>query len=336
MENKEIEWLRRLQGKAVKPAKQSAKQKNTKKDDAQQPNAERAPQSSNVAKPKGNGMKDIAGMNDLKEKIQDEFIDVINHPDQAKRFGINPPSLLFYGPTGCGKTYFAEKMAEEIGINFMKVVPDDIANQFCHGTQQLINQVFTEAEKKAPTLLFFDEFDCMVPKRSHCEGNRHMNGEVNEFLCMLNNASERGIYVVAATNHPEFIDSAVLRSGRIDEMVYIDMPDEESRKSLFSLALSKLPVEDSIDTNTLATMTKGYNCSDISYIVKKAARKVFKNNIHDAEGKEHIITQQLLEEIISAQRPSITAKELQEYERVRNEFSPKDDAKKPVRIGFRQ
>ena len=88
---------------------------------------------------------------------------------------------------------------------------------------------------------------------------------------MLNNASGRGVYVLAATNRPERIDKVVLRTGRIDEMVYIAMPDKEARKSLFSLALSKLPSDEGIDINRLAELTEGYNCSDISYIVRSAA-----------------------------------------------------------------
>lgn len=165
-------------------------------------------------------------------------------------------------------------MAEEIGINFMKIVPDDLACTWVHGTQQKIGEVFKDAEKKAPTLLFFDEFDAMVPKRSGDEANQHYDSEVNEFLCMLNNASERGVYVLAATNHPERIDKAVLRTGRIDEMVYIDMPDKEARKSLFTLALSKLPSDEGIDINRLAELSEGYNCSDISYIVRCGKKDV--------------------------------------------------------------
>lgn len=290
---------------------------------------------SKTAAAKGNGFGDIAGMNELKEFVTEGFINVLRNRKCAERYGIKPPSMLFYGPAGCGKTFFAEKMAEEVGINFMKIVPDDLACTWVHGTQQKIGEVFRDAEKKAPTLLFFDEFDAMVPKRSGDEANQHYDSEVNEFLCMLNNASDRGIYILAATNHPERIDKAVLRTGRIDEMVYIDMPDKEARKSLFSLALSKLPSEEDIDTNRLAELTEGYNCSDISYIVKSAARKMFNATIKEQTEDYRRISQSLLEETISGKNPSVSGKDLREYERVRSEFSPKDKGRRHTSIGFR-
>jgi len=284
---------------------------------------------------KGNGFKDIAGMEKLKEFITEGFINVLRNKKCAEVYDIKPPSMLFYGPAGCGKTFFAEKMAEEVGINFMKIVPDDLACTWVHGTQQKIGEVFRDAEKKAPTLLFFDEFDAMVPKRSGNEENQHYDSEVNEFLCMLNNASERGIYVMAATNHPERIDKAVLRTGRIDEMVYIDMPDKEARKSLFFLALSKLPSDENVDVERLAELTAGYNCSDICYIVKTAARKMFNATIKKNIGEYQPISQALLEEIISQRSPSVSSRDLREYERVRSEFSPNDKGCRHMRIGFK-
>ena len=288
---------------------------------------------SNTAKA-GKGFEDVAGMTQLKELVIEGFINVLKNKECAEAYGINPPSLLLYGPAGCGKTFFAEKVAEELGINFMKVVPDDLACTWIHGTQQKIGELFRKAEQKAPTLMFFDEFESMVPKRSENDANQAYNGEVNEFLCMLNNASERGIYVLAATNHPEHIDKAVLRTGRIDELIYVDMPDLEARESLFRLKLSKLPAEDDIDFKKLASITEGYNCSDIDYIVKQASRKMFNATIKNGGGNYQKISQGLLEETISRKSPSVSQKDINEYERVRNEFSPKDEKKKDVRIGF--
>lgn len=279
------------------------------------------------------GFRDVAGMDELKQLVTEGFINVLNNQECAKAYGITPPSLLFYGPAGCGKTFFAEKIADEVGINFMKIVPDDLASTLVHGSQEKIANVFRKAELKAPVLIFFDEFDAMVPKRTNDDRN-YQNGETNEFLCVLNNANEKGIYVLAATNHPERIDKAVLRTGRIDEMIYVDMPDMKARESLFRLALSKLPTEENIDFVKLADMTKGYNCSDISYIIKVASRKMFNASIAEKDKPYKVITQVLLEDTISHKAPSVSSKDLQEYERIRNEFSPKDAGCKHQTIGF--
>ena len=280
-----------------------------------------------------NGFGDVAGMDELKQLVTEGFINVLNNQECAKAYGITPPSMLFYGPAGCGKTFFAEKIAEEVGINFMKIVPDDLASTLVHGTQEKIGEVFRKAERKAPTLIFFDEFDAMVPRRTNDDHN-YQNGEVNEFLCMLNNAAERGVYVLAATNHPERIDKAVLRTGRIDEVIYVDMPDSKARESLFRLELSKLPVAEDVDFVKLADLTKGYNCSDISYIIKVASRKMFNASIKEKEQPYKVITQSLLEETIAHQSPSVTSRELKEFERVRSEFSPMDKGRQHVAIGF--
>lgn len=325
----EKDWLRRISGQKPIATKTSDDK------DEKIMNAPIEQSSKAIIKKRGHGFNDIAGMEKLKQMVREGFVNVLQNRKLADAYGIRPPSMLFYGPAGCGKTFFAEKMAEEVGIHFMKVVPDDLACTWVHGTQQKIGEVFKDAEKNAPTLLFFDEFDAMVPRRTGDEANQHYDSEVNEFLCMLNNASDKGIYVLAATNHPERIDKAVLRTGRIDELVYVDMPDKDARKSLFSLELSRLPKDEVIDTEKLANLTEGYNCSDITYIVKSAARKKFNEAVNCKDDKLHLITQMQLEEIISKRSPSVSSRDLREYERLRNEFSPKDEDCKPISIGFR-
>lgn len=317
-------WLNRI----------SVGKTNKIKDELTDNNTNNTPKPLAESKKLGHGFDDIAGMDELKQMVKEGFINVLKHRKLANAYGIRPPSMLFYGPAGCGKTFFAEKMAEEVGIHFIKIVPDDLACTWVHGTQQKIGEVFKEAEKHAPTLLFFDEFDAMVPRRTGDEASQHYDSEVNEFLCMLNNAADKGIYVLAATNHPERIDKAVLRTGRIDELIYVDMPDNEARKSLFALELSKLPKDEGIDLERLATLTEGYNCSDINYIVRSAARQKFNEAINNKFLDIQNITQPLLEEIIAKRSPSVSSSDIRHYERVRNELSPNDKGNKHIHIGF--
>lgn len=342
-DNRDKEWLQRLTGTSNKSPKTS----RNPSEGVESEHADRTPpvpsagggnvsieQEKTQVPKKLRGFDAVAGMEQAKRLAREGFINVIKHREKAAAYGIVPPALLLYGPSGCGKTYFSEALAEEVGISFIKVSPDDIASKWVHGTQEKIAELFKQAEKKAPTLLFFDEFDAMVPKRT--DDDRHnQNGEVNEFLVKLNNAQERGVYVVAATNHPEAIDRAVLRSGRIDEMIYIDMPDSTAREDLFRIELSRLPAADDIDLAHLAELTRGYNCSDISYIVKAAARKTFNDSLDDPETEplKHI-TQAEIEKAISRRSPSVTPRDLREIERIRSEFSPKDSGVRRQAIGF--
>lgn len=321
--NAEKEWLRKMNsGKTVEKKEQITPVEVETQAEVKSP----------MRKDK-HGFCEVAGMDELKQLVTEGFINVLNNRECAKAFGITPPSLLFYGPSGCGKSFFAEKIAEEVGINFMKIVPDDLASTLVHGTQEKIGEIFRKAESMAPTLIFFDEFDAMVPQRTNDDRN-YQNGETNEFLCMLNNATEKGIYVLAATNHPERIDKAVLRTGRIDELIYVDMPDCKARESLFRLALSTLPVDGEIDYERLAVMTKGYNCSDINYIVKVASRTMFNASIKEKGKPYKVITQTLLEESITHKSPSVGSRDLREFERIRREFSPKDEGCRVATIGF--
>lgn len=132
----EKDWLRRISGQ--KPTETAEKRvKKVAK--------EAVEQKTSSVKKKGNGFDDVAGMNELKQRVTEGFINVLRNRECAETYGIKPPSMLFYGPAGCGKTFFAEKMAEEVGINFVKIVPDDLACTWVHGTQQKIGEVFKDA-----------------------------------------------------------------------------------------------------------------------------------------------------------------------------------------------
>lgn len=324
--SKETEWLRHIKEKI---SKQSTLDQTLPQVDVvdQTDMVDQLPK-----RPIKHGLSRIAGMESLKRLINEGFINVLKNPKKASLYGVTVPNVLLYGPSGCGKTYFAECLAEEVGINFMKVCPDDLSSIYMHGTQKLIGELFKKAEAKAPTLLFFDEFDCMVPSRTNEYVGQRLSDEVDEFLTMLNNTSKRGIYVVAATNHPERIDSSILRTGRIDEKIYVPMPDKKTRETLFRLELSSRPVSPQINYDHLAKITEGYNCSDISYMVNCAARMKFNHSI--VSSYDETITQDELEYVISNTIPSVSEREIQSYEELRRSFSSHGNRVKTHRIGF--
>ena len=146
----------------------------------------------------------------------------------------------------------------------------DLGSTYMHGTQGKIANLFRDAERKAPVILCFDEFDSFVPSRGSSDANQR-GEEVNEFLAQLNNCSKRGIFVIGTTNRLELIDSAILRKGRMDLHVEIPAPDADTRKLMFLLHLKDRPVSDDINAEELAQMTENYAAADIAFIVNEAA-----------------------------------------------------------------
>lgn len=256
----------------------------------------------------GNGFQDIAGMQDLKDFLNQRVIFVIKDRERAEKYKLTPPNgMLLYGPPGCGKTFVAEKFAEETGFNFALIKSSDLASSYLHGSQEKIAQLFKQAEAKAPVVLCFDEFDALVPDRSN-PGSQYVTSEVNEFLSQLNNCSQRGIFVVATSNRPDKIDPAVLRTGRIDKQVYVPLPDKEARCEMFQLHLQGRPCGD-INTEQLAELSEGYIASDIAYVVNDAAMT--------AAFTDQLISEEILETAIANTRPSLRKETLCTFEDIR-------------------
>src|SRR5262249_17713761 len=184
-----------------------------------------------------------------------------------------PNGILFYGPTGCGKTYVAKCLAAELGWHFHYCRPSDVASPYIHDTVRKIREVFATAIQNEPSWIFLDEFDAFVPARSELGGYQHYKAEeVNEFLTNLEGCAERNVLVVAATNEPEKIDPAVRRSGRFDKLIYIPPPDAEARQAMLDFHLAGRPVAAEIDTATVAAVLDGYSSSDIKLLADEAAR----------------------------------------------------------------
>ena len=276
----------------------------------------------------GNGFADIAGMDDLKEMLHKRVILILQNKELADKYKLTPPNgMLLYGPPGCGKSFFAEKFAEETGFNFILVKASDLGSIYVHGSQGKIADLFKKAEQNAPTVLCFDEFDAFVPNRSNDNSGANQAGEVNEFLSQLNNCSKRGIFVIATSNRPDKVDPAVLRTGRIDKQVYVPMPDATARKLMFELYLKDRPCGE-IDSDTLAAKTDGYVASDIAYIVNEAAT-IAAFNRED-------ITQELLIKTIEGIKPSISKDLLKEYEAMRDKMEGITRTNALPRVGFNQ
>jgi len=255
------------------------------------------------------GFDSVAGMKDLKSLLINDVINPLRNPEKYKKFKLSIPNgILLYGPPGCGKTFLVKKLSEELNYNYTELSPSSVATPYIHGAVSNIAKVFEMAKLKAPSILFIDEIEGLVPKReelgSHAETKKE---EINEFLLQLNNAGSNKVLVVGATNRPHIIDSAILRSGRMDKRIYVPPPDKEARKDMFQIFLFGRPYDKNIYFERLADMTENYVGSDIELIVTESARNAVINN-------KNLITEVMLLEAINKFKPSISKEEIDYFQ----------------------
>jgi AAA+ superfamily predicted ATPase len=255
----------------------------------------------------GRGLSEVAGMEALKDQLRHEIIEAFRNPDLYRRYRVSVPNgMLFYGPPGCGKTYVARCLAEELGYFFQYCRPSDVASPYIHDTVRKIRELFTAAIEKAPSVLFIDEFEAFVPARSELGGFQHYKAEeVNEFLANLEGCAEKNVLVIAATNEPDRIDPAVRRTGRFDKLIYIPPPDAEARAAMLVHHLEGRPLADSIGAEGIAAILDGYSASDIKFLTDEAARMALARS-------EPISTETLLA-AMGRVPPSITKEDEERY-----------------------
>lgn len=278
-------------------------------------------------------LDEVAGMADLKALFRRDFIRIVRNPKVAQAYGIKPSNCtLLYGPQGCGKTFIAEKAAQESGLKYKIVNPSELGSIYVHGSQQKIAELFAEAEKNGPMILIFDEFDAIVPKRdSDLNGNQA--NEVNEMLTQLNNCASRGIYVLATTNRPSLLDPAIMRKGRIDRTVYVSLPDKEARAELFRIEIEKRP-NVGIDYELLAKATENYTGSDISFIVEESARLCFEETLDRQLDEPLPLSMTRLMDVIQNTHPSVSEIQRKEYLELKAKMEDKQADNGRKKVGF--
>ena len=185
--------------------------------------------------------------------------------------------------------------------------PSSVATPYVHGAVSNIAKVFEMAKLQAPSIIFIDEIEGLVPKREELGGHADIKKEeINEFLLQLNNAGHNKILVVGATNRPHMIDTAILRSGRMDKRIYIGAPDFEARRDMFKICLSGRPYDKDIDFEKLAEMTENYVGSDLELIVTEAARAAVSQD-------KNMIDEKMLVNAVKKFNPSISPEEIQYF-----------------------
>jgi transitional endoplasmic reticulum ATPase len=237
--------------------------------------------------------------------------------------------MLLYGPPGCGKTFFAERMAEEIGFNFYQIKPSDIQSKWVNQSQENIKKLFDEARENAPSIIFVDELDALVPNRDNSSVSHMNTSAVNEFLAQMNNCGDDGVFIIGATNRPNSIDPAILRAGRLDKVIYLPPPDFDARRLMFKLYLKKRPTDLGLDYKSFATATENYVSSDIKFLCDEASRTSLKLKCR--------ISKEIILKTIKDNRPSISLTELNSYIAIKAKMEgEKENINKRTEIGFKR
>ncbi|HTX27950.1 MAG TPA: ATP-binding protein [Streptosporangiaceae bacterium] len=251
-------------------------------------------------------LADVAGMTEVKHRLEAAFLAPMRNPELRRLYGKSlRGGLLLYGPPGCGKTFIARAVAGELGARFIAVSFADIIDMFVGQSERNIHELFEIARRNAPCVLFLDEVDAIGQKRSQL---RHtpLRSAVNQLLLELDDIAghNEGVFLLAATNHPWDVDSALRRPGRFDRTLLVLPPDAAAREGVFRYHLKDRPVA-GIDLAKLASLTDGYSGADIAHICETAAERALLDSVR--RGEPRLIGTQDLEAAIAEVKPSLGA-----------------------------
>jgi transitional endoplasmic reticulum ATPase len=276
------------------------------------------------------GWDDIGGVDAARERLREGVELPLKHPDAFKRMGIRPAKgFLLYGPPGTGKTLLAKATAREAEANFIATKSSDLLSKWYGESEQQIARLFARARQVAPTVIFIDELDSLVPARGGGLGEPQVTERVvNTILAEMDGLEELGsVVVIGATNRPNLVDPALLRPGRFDELIYVAVPDEEGRRHIIGIHTTKMPLAGDVDIDSLARRTARFTGADLEDLVRRAGLFALRNSMEASE-----VTMADFEKALEETRASVTEEVEREYEQMQSRL--KQDAMSTGGIGF--
>jgi transitional endoplasmic reticulum ATPase len=235
---------------------------------------------------------DIGGLVDVKNELRELVQYPIEHPEKFEKFGMSPSrGVLFYGPPGCGKTLLAKAVANECQANFISIKGPELLTMWFGESESNVRDCFAKARAAAPCVLFFDELDSIAQQRGGSSGDGGGAGDrvMNQLLTEMDGVgAKKNVFIIGATNRPDIIDPALMRPGRLDQLIYIPMPDYESRLSILRAVLRKSPINKDVDLQYLAAQTEKFTGADLTEICQRAAKLAIREDISRNIERENI------------------------------------------------
>lgn len=273
---------------------------------------------------------DIGGVDEARERLREGVELPLRNPEAFRRLGIRPAKgFLLYGPPGTGKTLLAKATAREAEANFIATKSSDLLSKWYGESEQQIARLFARARQVAPTVIFIDELDSLVPARGGSMGEPQVTERVvNTILAEMDGLEElQSVVVIGATNRPNLIDPALLRPGRFDELIYVPVPDAEGRARILAIHTKGMPLADDVDLESLARRTDRFTGADLEDLVRRAGLGALRASI-DAG----IVTMAQFDAALTETRASVTPEMELEYERIQDNL--KQEARSIGGIGF--
>lgn len=248
--------------------------------------------------------EDAGGLEEVKQHLKEAVEWPLKNPEIFTRLGIRPPKgILMYGPPGCGKTLLARAVATESEANFISIKGPEVFSKWVGESEKAIREVFRKARMAAPAVIFLDEIDSLTPRRGMGMSDSGVSERViSQLLTEMDGITTlQDIVVIAATNRPDMVDSAVIRPGRFDRLIYVPEPDDKSRYQIFKIYTKNMPLSKDVDLNQLAMMTKYYSGADIESLCREAAMHALRRDVNTRE-----VTMKDFQDAMKEMGPSIT------------------------------
>ena len=269
---------------------------------------------------------DIGGLDTARDKLREGIELPLKHPEAFRRLGIRPAKgFLLYGPPGTGKTLLAKATARESAANFISVKSSDLLSKWYGESEQQIARLFARARQVAPTVIFIDELDSLVPARGGGMGEPQVTERVvNTILAEMDGLEElNNVVLIGATNRPNLIDPALLRPGRFDELIYVGTPDTAGRRRILAIHTKDMPLAKDVDLESLARRAENFTGADLEDLTRRAGLSALRRGLDSAK-----VTMADFETALTETRPSVTEEMLADYERIQDTL--KSDAVRPI------